>query len=316
MAHTHAHGHGHGSHSHSHDHTASVGADGTLSRSFKIAAILNTLIVLAQAIYGFAAHSLALLSDAGHNLTDVLGLLLAWGAFTFSQRPPSKRRTYGLRRSTILASLGNAILLLLASGGIIWEAMMRLSHPEEVNSSIVMWVAGITLIFNGISAWLFMREGHDDLNVRSAFLHMASDAAISLGVLLSALLLKVTGYLWIDPIVSIIIVVVIAWGTWGILKESFNLAMDAVPKNTDLPAIENFLRQQEGVSEVHDLHIWAMSTTETVLTAHLVMPNHQETDHFLHDLCDTLQEKYRISHTTIQIERGTSFCHLAAENVV
>jgi cobalt-zinc-cadmium efflux system protein len=260
--------------------------------------------VIVEALYGLIAHSLALLADAGHNLSDVLGLVLAWGASILVRKLPSQRRTYGLRRSSILVSLFNAVVLLFAIGGIAWEAISRLGHPEPVANGIVMAVAGIGILVNGITAWLFMSGAKDDVNIRGAFLHMASDAAVSLGVVLAALAMAYTGWLWLDPSVSLAIVVVIAIGTWSLLRESLDLALDAVPVRIDPELVESYLAGLPGVEAVHDLHIWGMSTTEAALTVHLVKHDATIDDALLARINKDLQAKFGIDHVTVQFELG------------
>jgi cobalt-zinc-cadmium efflux system protein len=314
MPHDHAHheehGHTHGP-GHGHSHTPPSN-----NAAFAIGVALNLGFVIAEVIYGLAANSLALLSDAGHNLSDVFGLLVAWGAIHISKSLPTKRHTYGLRRSSILAALTNAIVLLLVVGGIAWEAIGRFAHPEMVAGGTVMWVAAAGIVINGATALLFMAGREKDLNIKGAFLHMASDALVSLGVVLVGFAIGATGWHWLDPAMSILISIVIVWGTWGLLRESVNLAMDAVPAEIDIHAVEKYLAGLAGVREVHDLHIWGMSTTEAALTAHLVMPQAPTDGKFLHEVCHELHEHFEIGHTTIQIELGDEECHQAPAHVV
>ncbi len=294
-------------HDHDHDHGSARGhahAPKDFGKAFAIGITLNLAFVATEAVYGWLANSLALLADAGHNLSDVLGLALAWGATMLVKRLPTKRRTYGLRRSSILASLINAVLLLLAVGAIAWEAIGRFRHPEPVAGGTVMAVAAVGIVINGITAWLFAAGSKTDVNIRGAFLHMAADAAVSLGVVLAALAMLATGWHWLDPAVSLAIVVVITLGTWGLLRDSVNLAMDAVPAHIDPAAVEDFLASLPGVVAVHDLHIWAMSTTEVALTAHLVKPDAQIDDAWLTEIRHDLLERFGIDHTTVQYERG------------
>jgi cobalt-zinc-cadmium efflux system protein len=272
--------------------------------------------VVAEVVYGLAAHSLALLSDAGHNLSDVFGLLIAWGAMHIGKRLPTKRHTYGLRRSSILAALVNAVVLLIVVGGITWEAIERLFKPEPVAGTTVMWVAAAGVVINGITAWMFMAGRKHDLNVKGAFLHMAGDAVVSIGVILIGFAIRATGWHWLDPAVSILIGAVIVWGTWSLLRESINLALDAVPEAIDPHAVEAYLAGLPGVKAIHDLHIWGMSTTEVALTVHLVMPSPPTEDQFLHNVSHALEEKFGIGHATIQIEHGDMECHLAPTHVV
>lgn len=302
--HDHGHDHGHGHHGHSH-----APPDNTVA--FAVGVALNFGFVVAEVVYGLAAHSLALLSDAGHNLSDVFGLLIAWGAIHIGKSLPTKRRTYGLRRSSILAALANAIILLIVVGGITWEAVERFSKPEPVAGLTVIWVAAAGVIINGATALLFMAGRKHDLNIRGAFLHMAGDAAVSVGVIFVGLAIRATGWQWLDPAVSILIGVVIVWGTWGLLRDSVNLALDAVPPGIDPEAVAKYLTALPGVRALHDLHIWGMSTTETALTAHLVMPEPPADDHFLHEICHEMHERFEIGHVTIQIEQGSEgvTCH-------
>ncbi|HEY7751575.1 MAG TPA: cation diffusion facilitator family transporter, partial [Ignavibacteriaceae bacterium] len=246
----------------------------------------------------------ALIADAGHNFSDVLGLLLAWGAAYLASTSPTHQRTYGFRKSTILAALFNAILLMIAVGAITIEAVRKLIYPEEVHGETMMIVAAIGVVINAITAMLFMKGRKEDLNIKGAFLHMAADAGVSFGVVIAGLLIMIFGWLWIDPAISIVIVLAIVFGTWGLLKESFQLSMDAVPKGIELKQVENFLRTLSGVKEVHDLHIWAMSTTENALTVHLVIPDDNKDDFFLKKICGELHSRFGIEHSTIQIEKS------------
>ncbi len=290
---------------HHHDH--SVGNThhaASFGRAFAIGIALNLGFVIVEATYGALANSLALLADAGHNFSDVLGLVLAWGATVLVRRLPTKRRTYGLRRSSILASLFNALLLLIAISVIAWEAIVRLQHPEPIASGMVMGVAAVGILINAITAWLFMSGRKGDLNIRGAFLHMAADAVVSLGVVLAAVAMRFTGWLWLDPAVSLAIVAVIAIGTWGLLRDSVNLALDAVPQGIDPDEVEAYLVALPGVAAVHDLHIWGMSTTEAALTVHLVTPDASVDDALLARINHDMQHMFRIGHTTVQFELG------------
>jgi cobalt-zinc-cadmium efflux system protein len=302
--HSHGHEHGHGGHGH-HHHGAPQEGQG---RTFALAVGLNVLIVVVQAIYGFLAHSTALLADAGHNLSDVLGLLLAWGAVWLGTRQPNARYTFGLGSSSILASLANAALLLFACGAIVLEAIQRLINPAPVAGFDVFIVATLGLIVNGFSAWLFMRGSKEDLNVRGAFLHMAADAAISAAVAVSGLIIMFTGASWLDPLMSLVVVSVIVYGTWGLGRDAMRLAMAAVPPSVDLSRIERYLTQLPGVRDVHDLHVWALSTTENALTVHLVMPQGHPGDAFVQDVVTTLRSGYSMHHATVQVEFGEA-CH-------
>ncbi|HEV8377686.1 MAG TPA: cation diffusion facilitator family transporter [Tepidisphaeraceae bacterium] len=287
------------SHEHHHHEPANY------NRAFGIGIALNLGFVLIEAIFGFRAHSLALLADAGHNLSDVLGLLLAWGAIVLSRRPPTKRRTYGLRRSSILAALANAIFLLIAVGGIGWEAIQRFKAPAHVSAGTVIWVAVAGIIINSVTAILFMSGRKRDMNIEGAFLHMAADAAVSLGVVIAGVVISYTGWYWIDPVVSLIIVAVITIGTWSLLRRSVDLAMDAVPEGIDPVAVRDYLAGLPGVKAIHDLHIWGMSTTEAALTAHLVRPDAKDDDEFLTTIARELHDRFGLEHVTIQVERGS-----------
>jgi cobalt-zinc-cadmium efflux system protein len=299
--HDHGHGHGHG-HGHHHHHPA----PGDNNRAFAISVALNALFVVIEFVYGFLANSTALMADAGHNLSDVLGLLLAWGAAMLAKSKPDGRYTYGMRSTSILAALGNALLLMVACGAIALEAVQRFAHPPVVAGFTVSVVAGIGVLVNGFSAWLFMAGRKDDLNVRGAYLHMAADAAISLGVVVSGLVVMYTGWAWLDPAVSLAIVVIIVFGTWELLRESVRLALAAVPAHIDAEKVQRYLEQRPGVSEVHDLHIWAMSTTEAALTAHVVMPGGYPGDAVLDAIADDLRHDFKIDHCTLQVEEGTT----------
>jgi cobalt-zinc-cadmium efflux system protein len=288
-------------HGHAHGH-AHVLPDGRLDRAMAIGVGLNAAFVVAELAAGFFAGSLALLADAGHNAGDVLGLLLAWGANWLARLPPSERYTWGFRRSTIYAALANAVLLLTACGAILWEAVHRLQAPEPVAGPTVIAVAAIGVVINTITALLFMR-GQRDANVRGAFLHMAADAAISAGVVVAGILILLTGITWIDPVVSIAITLAIVAGTWGLFRESVDLALDAVPRGIETGAITKALGEIAGVSAVEDLHVWGASTSETSLTVHLVIPDATLHDAALAAAKKLLHERFRIDHATIQIER-------------
>jgi cobalt-zinc-cadmium efflux system protein len=301
--HDHAHDHSHGrDHGHHHHH---VDPNGN-RRAFALAISLNTMFVAIEFVYGFIANSTALMADAGHNLSDVLGLALAWGAAVLARRAPDRHFTYGLRSSSILAALGNSLLLMVACGAIGWEAVQRLGAPAPVAGWTVSIVALVGVAVNGVSAWLFMAGSKDDLNIRAAYQHMAADAAISLGVVVSGAAIVYTGWAWIDPAVSIVIVLLIVLSTWSLLRESLRMVLAAVPSNVDPHEVRQFLEQGPGVSETHDLHIWAMSTTETALTAHLVMPDGYPGDQQIDDIVMQLKEKFAIHHCTLQIEQGTT----------
>lgn len=306
-----AHNHEHSEHGHGHSHTPPSN-----NASFAIGITLNLAFVVAEVVYGLASNSLALLSDAGHNLSDVFGLLIAWGAIHISKSLPTKRHTYGLRRSSILAALTNAIVLLVVVGGITWEAIERFFHPQIVAGGTVMWVAAAGVVINTATALLFMAGRKHDINIRGAFTHMAGDAAVSVGVIIIGFAIRATGWHWLDASVSILIGIIIVWGTWSLLRESANLAMDAVPEGIDPHAVETYLAELPGVQAVHDLHIWAMSTTEVALTTHLVMPHPPTDDRFLREVSHELHEHFEIGHATIQIEHGDIPCHLSPAHVV
>jgi cobalt-zinc-cadmium efflux system protein len=299
------HEHGHGHHGHHHALPTNHNA------AFAIAIALNVGFVVVEFAYGFIAQSTALLADAGHNLSDVLGLLLAWGAALLARKQPSGRYTYGLRSSSILAALANALLLLIACAAIAWEAVGRFAEPAPVASITVMVVAGIGILINGLSAWLFVAGSKDDLNIRGAFLHMAADALVSLAVVIGAAVMFFTNWYLIDALLSLVIVAVILFGTWSLLREAIRLALSAVPANIDLDAVEHFLQALPGVTAVQDLHIWGMSTTEAALTVHLVMHDGHPGDAFMADASHQLTERFRIVHTTIQIQ-CQSLSHVCA----
>jgi cobalt-zinc-cadmium efflux system protein len=307
-------GHEHQHHPHAHEHSH---APRDFGFAFAIGTALNLALVIAQITFGLRSNSLALISDGVHNFSDVLGLLLAWGGSWLATREPTASRTYGYRRASILAALGNAALLLVATGGLLLEAAQRLvSAPPAVASGTVLWVALAAIAINTATALLFLRGREQDLNIRGAFIHMAGDAAVSAGVVIVALLIGQTGWFWLDPLASIAIGVVILWSSWGLLREALNLALDAVPEGVDPAAVEAYLASLPGVTEVHDLHIWGMSTTETALTAHLVRPASQTDDRFLDEIAHELEHRFRIHHATVQIETGEGECRLAPANVV
>jgi cobalt-zinc-cadmium efflux system protein len=312
--HHHHHGHDHHHHGHGHHHHHHP-EPGNYGRAFALAVGLNTAFVVIEFAYGFIANSTALMADAGHNLSDVLGLLLAWGAAVLAKSAPNGRYTYGLRSSSILAALGNALLLMVACGAIAWEAAHRFADPAPVAGSTVSIVAAIGVLVNGFSAWLFMAGSKGDLNIRGAYLHMAADAAISLGVVISGLAIMGTGWTWLDPLVSLLIVVVIVIGTWSLLRESVQMVMAGVPPSVDAQAVTDFLAKRPGVAEVHDLHIWAMSTTENALTAHIVMPGGYPGDHVIDSIVEQLRHDFAIHHCTLQVEEGTTDhgCALAVQ---
>ena len=302
---------GHG-HAHGHNH-----APMDYGRAFAIGITLNLVYVATEAAFGLLANSVALLADAAHNLSDVLGLVLAWGASILAKRLPSKRFTYGWRSSSILAALGNGAFLLLVTGGIAWEAIQRFMEPAPIEGTIVIWVAALGVVVNTGTALLFMSGRKQDLNIRGAYLHMAADAAVSLGVVVAGIAMVYTGWLWLDPLVSLAVVAVIVIGTWGLLRDSVRLALAAVPEGIEIESVRAYLAGLSGVTELHDLHVWGMSTTETALTAHLVMPQGHPGDAFLADVCTRLQHDYRIGHATIQIETDPErACALAPDSVI
>jgi cobalt-zinc-cadmium efflux system protein len=305
--------HDHHGHSHSHGHAAP-----DYGRAFAIGIALNLAYVAAEAGYGLAAGSLALLADAGHNLGDVLGLGLSWGAAMLGRRGPSVRFTYGLRSSSILAALANAVILLVVTGGIVWEALWRLGHPVAVTGETVAWVAAAGIAVNGATALLFVSGRRQDLNLRSAFLHMAADAFVTAGVLAAGIAIALTGLRWLDPAVSLAVSAVIVYGAWDLVKQAVSLALDAVPAGIDAGAVRTHLLALPGVAALHDLHIWGMSTTETALTCHLVMPGGHPGDEALSLIAGDLEHEFGIRHATIQIELGDSgaVCALIPEHVV
>ena len=305
-------------HDHAGGHAGHHHAPASFGRAFAIGIALNLAYVVGEAFYGVVAHSLALLADAGHNLGDVLGLAGAWAAATLSKRRPGGRYTYGLRRASILAALANAVLLLVVTGGIAWEGILRLVHPRPVGGTVVMAVAAVGIVVNGATALLFLSGRKGDLNIKGAFTHMASDALVALGVVLAGAAIQATGWLWIDPAVSLAVSAVIVAGTWSLLRDSVNFSLDAVPPGIDPARIALFLQQLPGVAEVHDLHIWGMSTTETALTAHLVRPGAGPDDDILHAAAAALKEQFQIGHATFQVETGTGArrCTLRPTEVV
>jgi cobalt-zinc-cadmium efflux system protein len=302
--------HGYG-HSHDHGHDAAT----TAGWRFGLATGLNLALVAAQIVYGLAANSTALLADAGHNFGDVMGLVLAWGAAALAARKPTPRFTYGFRSASIMAALANAVLLLVATGIILREALARFAEPAPVAAVPVMVVAGIGVLINGLSAWL-LKGSAKDANVRGAFLHLLGDAAVSFGVVLGGGLILFTGKHWIDPAISVAISVVIVWGTLGLLREAVSLSLQGVPAAVDPHGVRTYLEQRPGVTAVHDLHIWAMSTTEIALTCHMVMPGGHPGDAFLHGLAHDLRHRFGIGHCTMQVEITLTECTLASENVV
>ena len=286
-------------HQHDHDHHHHPQSFG---RAFAIGIALNMAFVMVEAIYGFHADSLALLADAGHNFGDVMGLIVAWGASYLSQWQPTQKHTYGLRRSSVLAALFNALFLLVAIGAIAWEAIRRFHEPVAVQANTIIWVAAVGIVINTATALLFMAGRKTDLNIRGAFLHMVADAAISAGVVLAGLLISFTGIQLIDPVVSLGIAVTIFFGTWALLRESLNLALDAVPENIDSNAVQAYLSQLPTVTDVHHVHIWGLSTKDAALTAHVVLSHPDINDVLLSQIQEELHHRYGIDHATIQFE--------------
>lgn len=293
------------SQSHSHSHSHGHGAP-DYNRAFAVGVVLNVIFVVIEVVYGTIADSLALIADAGHNLSDVGSLLLAWGASVLATKAATEKRTYGLRKATVMASLASAILLMVVLGGITWEAIRRLLNPEPVAGLTVIVVAAVGVVINTVTALLFVKGQKHDLNLRGAFLHMAADAGVSLGVAVAGMLIMFTGWLWIDPVVSFVIVAVIFIGTWGLLRDSLNYAMDAVPKHIDLPGIKEFLLGFDHVERIHDLHIWPLSTTEIALTVHLVVDDDTLDNDFLLKLQRHMHDHFGIPHSTIQVETSRS----------
>src|ERR1700736_2460262 len=299
--HDHAYDHEHG-HTHGGGHAHGIATQGINAR-MATAVALNLVFVVIESGFGFMSNSVALIADAGHNLSDVLGLVCAWTAMYLGRRPPGARFTYGLGRSSVLAALANAVLLLLACGAIAWEAVGRLASPPAVAAGTVMGVAASGIVINGTSACLLHAGSHGDLNRRSAFIHMLGDAAVSVGVLLSGALIMFTGWSRLDPIVSLLIVAAILASTWGLLRDSVHLSLDGVPANVNSSAVMSYLAHQRGVTDVHDLHIWALSTTSVALTAHLVVPDRGAEDALLESITPNLKRRFHIHHATLQIER-------------
>lgn len=312
---THAHGHHEAHAHHAHGPMGHAHAPSNFGRAFAIGIALNVAFVLIEALYGVIGNSMSLLADAGHNLSDVLGLAVAFAAARLSQRAPTSRFSYGLRGSSILAALFNAVFLLVIVGGVAWEAVLRLFHPEPVAGVTVMAVAAIGIVINGVTAWLFASGRDRDINIRGAYLHMAADALVSAGVVLAGLVILGTGWLWVDPATSLIVNAVIVVGTYGLLRDSIGMALQGVPSGIDAKVVASTLAQMPGVTQVHDLHIWAMSTTETALTAHVVMPDGHPGDTALVAMSEDLQRLFGIGHATIQVETSREpICGLAASD--
>lgn len=314
--HDHDHGHDH-HHGHRHGPGGHVHAPADFGRAFALGIALNTAFVVVEIGFGLAANSMALVADAGHNLSDVLALVVAWLADRAAKRAPSARFTYGLAGTSILAALFNAVFLVAALGALALEAFQRLVAPEPVSGPTMMVVAGIGIAVNGFTAWLFAHGSKGDLNIRGAYLHMLTDALISAGVVVAGLAVWLTGLVAIDPIVTLVVVAIVLWGTWGLLKESAELSVAAVPPGIDPAAVRSALTALPGVAALHDLHVWAMSTTEVALTAHLVMPDGPPGDAFLRDAAAMLEERFAIGHATLQIEtRADGWCVLEPDAVL
>jgi len=304
-SHSHAHSHAHHHHDHTPDH---------FGWAFGIAIALNMALVIGQVWYGFAANSLALLADAGHNLGDVLGLVMAWGAIAIADWKPSNRFTYRLQAASILSAFANGMILLVATGAIVWEAIRRFSDPQPVAPDTVMVVAALAVVANCVSAWLLSRGSKGDLNVRGAFLHMAADAGVSLAVVAAAGGILLTGWQWLDPVASLLISAVILWGTWGLLREAIRLTLNAAPREIDPHDVRQYLSGLAHVADVHDLHIWAMSTKETAMSCHLVTPQGHPGDGFLKDVAHELDHRFEICHATIQIELEPHGCTIRCDH--
>ncbi|HEX4171846.1 MAG TPA: cation diffusion facilitator family transporter [Acetobacteraceae bacterium] len=322
--HHHRHAHGDSDHDYDDDHghvhgkVGHVHAPASFGRAFAIGITLNLVYVAAEAFYGVAAHSLALLADAGHNFGDVLGLVAAWTAAILTTRQPSQRFTYGLGRTSVLAALGNAVALLVITGGIAWEALRRLMEPQPVGGITIMVVAAIGIAINGATALLFMAGRKGDLNIRGAFLHMAADALVALGVVVTGGLILLTGWLWLDPLIGLAVSAVIVAGTWSLLREALHLSLDAVPPKIDRAKVEHYMNELPGIVEVHDLHIWGLSTTESALTAHLVCADDIVNETLLPQVCIEIKRRFGIGHATIQFEtpEQARLCGLRPDHVV
>lgn len=297
----HDHHHGEGGHSHSH-------APADFGRAFLIGILLNAGFIVFEVVFGLMSDSLALLADAGHNLSDVIGLVLAWVASELAKRVATSRRTYGWKRATVLAALFNALLLLIGVGAIVWEAIKRFSEPTHVAGGTVIWVAALGIAVNGVTALLFMSGRKNDINVRGAFLHMAADAGVSAGVMISGAVILFTGWTWLDPVVSLLVAFFILLSTWELFTDSLNLSMDAVPESIDPDAVRTYFAELPEVTEVHHIHIWPLSTTEVALTAHLVKKDPALDDELLERIREDLHHKFNIGHPTIQFESSSEHC--------
>jgi cobalt-zinc-cadmium efflux system protein len=301
---THHHHHSHSRHNHDHRSDERHHLPANYNRALIVGLVLNSGFVLLEIVFGLLANSVALIADAGHNLSDVLGLLVVWIASWLSRRQPSRRKTYGWRKSSIVAAFLNAAFLLLVTGGISWESVQRFFNANNVQGATIIWVAAIGIVINTGTALMFLSGRKNDLNIRAAFLHMTADAMVSLGVVLAGIGIVLTRWWWLDPAFSLIISVLIIFNTWEMLKESFHLVVDGVPEKIDERAVLSYLSECPGVTQVHDLHIWGMSTTETALTAHLVIPSGHPGDQFLAQICRELEHQFSIDHSTLQIESG------------
>lgn len=303
------------SHNHSQAEKSHTHAPASFGSAFAMGAALNIIFVVVEATYGIASQSTALLADAAHNMGDVIGLLLAWAAYTLAKRSPSMQFTYGLGSTTILAALANGMLLLIATGAILWEAIQRIAQPAPVEGGTVIIVATIGILINSFAAFLLSRG--KDLNIRSAFWHLAADAGVSAGVVVTGIIILYTGATWADPVASILISVAIVWSTWGLFRDAIRLSLQAVPAGIDMSAIRSYLRRLSGVESVHDLHVWPISTSATALTAHLVMPIMPQSD-LSHVIAEEMQKQFKIAHATVQIElpQDAKKCHLEPDEVV
>lgn len=306
MAHAAHHPHDH-QHDHSHDHAHGHhhGDPSTNQKAFLIATAVNFGFVVIEAVYALLANSMSLLADAGHNLGDVIGLVFAWVANYLLTKPSSTRYSYGYKKTTVLAAISNALLLVLATGIIGYESILRLFHPVAIQEKTIMIVAALGILINGGTALLFIKNAEDDLNIKSAFMHLAGDAILSLGVVITGAIVLFTHWLWLDPLVGLILALTILFGSWSLMRDSINLIIDAVPKKINQEKVKEYLFNIKGVTAIHDLHIWALSTKETALTAHLVCPERDFTDHDFHQINDDLKSHFHIAHVTLQIERGS-----------
>ncbi len=304
MAHAHHH------HDHNHDHDHSHGhhhhhGDPSNQKAFFLATTINLAFVVVEVVYALLANSMSLLADAGHNLGDVIGLIFAWFANYLLTKPATKRYSYGYKKTTVLAAMSNALLLVLATGVIGYESILRLLHPVSIHEKTIMIIAGLGILINGGTALLFIKNSDDDLNVKSAFMHLAADAILSLGVVITGAVVLFTGWLWLDPLVGLTLAITILISSWNLMRDSLNLIIDAVPRKINQEKVQEYLSKIKGVTAVHDLHIWALSTKETALTAHLVCPDREFTDHDHHVINDHLKAHFKIAHVTLQIERGS-----------